>query len=161
MKLYNEGRRSSSDVAREIRILKHLRGHPNIVTFIDSVRAVGMQGRGIVLEYIDHLDFRTLFPRFNSRDVCFYMRELAKALEFAHSNGVMHRDVRGHNVVINHENRQVSPLPSCSSYPSFQLMYKASAYWLGLVGVLLPRHRVYASRGYFQATRALAGRAAV
>lgn len=112
MKLYAENRRSEDDVKQEIRILKHLREHPNIITFIDSVRAVGALGRGIVLECIDHTDFRSLFPRFDSHDVQFYMNELAKALEFAHGCGVMHRDVRPHNVVINHESRQVSDPPT-------------------------------------------------
>ncbi|EXL99687.1 CMGC/CK2 protein kinase [Fusarium odoratissimum NRRL 54006] len=62
---------------------------------------------GIVLEYVDNIDFRTLYPRFNDLDIRYYTRELLKALDFAHSQGVMHRDVRPHNVVIDHENRKL------------------------------------------------------
>jgi hypothetical protein len=37
----------------------------------------------------------------------FYMYELLVALEFSHSNGIMHRDVKPHNVMIDHEKRKL------------------------------------------------------
>jgi casein kinase II subunit alpha len=35
------------------------------------------------------------------------MHELLKGLKYAHDNGVMHRDIRPHNVVIDHEQRRL------------------------------------------------------
>lgn len=40
-------------------------------------------------------------------DIRYYILELLKALEFCHSNGIMHRDVKPHNVMIDHEKRQL------------------------------------------------------
>lgn len=51
-----------------------------------------------------------MYPKFNDLDVRFYIHELLKALDFCHSKGIMHRDVKPHNVMIDHENRKVSPL---------------------------------------------------
>jgi serine/threonine protein kinase len=43
-------------------------------------------------------------------DVRYYILELLKALDFCHSKGIMHRDVKPHNVMIDHESRKVSCL---------------------------------------------------
>lgn len=40
-------------------------------------------------------------------DIRFYLYELLKALDYSHSMGIMHRDVKPHNVMIDHENRKV------------------------------------------------------
>ncbi|KAH7153468.1 kinase-like domain-containing protein [Dactylonectria macrodidyma] len=105
VKLFRD--RSQEEIEHEIEILKYLRGGPNIIAFIDSVHGFQDSGLGIVLEHVEHVDFRTLFPRFDDFDIRYYTRELLRALQFSHSRGIMHRDVRGHNVLIDHENRKL------------------------------------------------------
>lgn len=53
-------------------------------------------------------EFKTLYPKFTDFDVRFYIFELLKALDFCHSKGIMHRDVKPHNVMIDHDKKQVS-----------------------------------------------------
>jgi len=97
-------------IKREIKILQNLAGGPNVVALLDVVRDNQSKTPSLVFEAINNTDFRTLYPRFSDYDVRFYVFELLKALDFCHSKGIMHRDVKPHNVMIDHEKRKVSGL---------------------------------------------------
>lgn len=94
-------------IKREIKILQNLAGGPNIVALLDVVRDSQSKTPSLIFEYVNNTEFRTLYPRFNDFDVRYYIFELLKALDFCHSKGIMHRDVKPHNVMIDHENRKV------------------------------------------------------
>ncbi len=56
---------------------------------------------------MNNVDFKVLYPTLSDLDIRYYIYELLKALDYCHSNGVMHRDVKPHNVMIDHEKRQL------------------------------------------------------
>lgn len=94
-------------IKREIRILQNLCGGPNIVKLIDVVRDPQSKTPSLIFEYINNTDFKTLYPTFTDADIRFYMFEILKALDYCHSQGIMHRDVKPHNVMIEHESRKL------------------------------------------------------
>ncbi|XTI95390.1 Pkinase-domain-containing protein [Cenococcum geophilum] len=94
-------------IKREIKILQNLSGGPNIVALLDVVRDNQSKTPSLIFEYVNNTDFRSLYPKFVDYDVRFYIFELLKALDFCHSKGIMHRDVKPHNVMIDHEKRKL------------------------------------------------------
>ena len=94
-------------IRREIKILQNLSGGPNVIALLDVVRDPVSKTPSLIFENVNNTDFRTLYPRFNDFDIRYYINELLKALDFCHSKGIMHRDVKPHNVMIDHEARKV------------------------------------------------------
>ena len=94
-------------IKREIKILQNLCGGKNVIQLLDVVRDSQSKTPSLVFEYINNTDFKTLYPTLTDYDIRYYMFELLKALDFSHANGIMHRDVKPHNVMIDHEKREL------------------------------------------------------
>ena len=94
-------------IKREIKILQNLAGGINIISLLDVVRERQSKTPSLVFEYVNNTDFKVLYPNLTDYDIRFYLMELLKALDFSHSQGIMHRDVKPHNIMIDHEKRQL------------------------------------------------------
>lgn len=94
-------------IKREIKILQNLCGGKNVIQLLDVVRDPQSKTPSLIFEYINNTDFKQLYPTLTDFDIRFYIFELLKALDFCHSNGIMHRDVKPHNVMIDHEKREL------------------------------------------------------
>jgi eukaryotic-like serine/threonine-protein kinase len=90
---------------REARSVAQL-SHPNIVTVIDRGEEGGRQY--IVFEYVEGENLKQVIERSGPlpvRDALLLALQMARALGFAHDRGLIHRDVKPQNVLLN-ENGQ-------------------------------------------------------
>ena len=94
-------------IRREIKILQNLSGGPNVIRLLDVVRDPDSKTPSLVFEHVDNTDFKVLYPTLTDYDIRYYIYELLKALDYSHSQGIMHRDVKPHNVMIDHQACQV------------------------------------------------------
>lgn len=94
-------------IKREIKILENLKGGTNIISLLDVVKDPTSRTPALVFESIQNCDFKNLYQTFTDFDIRFYLFELLKAIDYCHSMGIMHRDVKPHNVMIDHEQRKL------------------------------------------------------
>ena len=86
---------------REARAVAQL-SHPNIVTVIDRGEHDGRQF--IVFEYVDGENVKALIERegpLPEQEAIGLALQIARALGFAHDQGLVHRDVKPQNVLLN------------------------------------------------------------
>eukprot|EP00123_Amoebidium_parasiticum_P016033 comp23254_c0_seq1/m.37999 comp23254_c0_seq1/g.37999 ORF comp23254_c0_seq1/g.37999 comp23254_c0_seq1/m.37999 type:complete len:334 (-) comp23254_c0_seq1:739-1740(-) len=94
-------------IKREILILQNLKGGPNIIELLDVVKDPVSNTPSLIFEHINNVDFKVLYPTFTDLDNRYYIYELLKALDYCHSMGIMHRDVKPHNIMIDHEKKKL------------------------------------------------------
>jgi serine/threonine protein kinase len=88
---------------REARAASHLR-HRNIVTIFDIISANGHSC--IISDFIDGISMRMWLERnpLSCDAACKLMIVIARAIEYAHGMGVVHRDIKPGNIVISPDN---------------------------------------------------------
>src|SRR5215475_2281794 len=80
--------------------------HPNIVSIFDRGQAEGTYY--IAMEYLDGRTLKELLVRNGPTPIPIaidYTRQILSAIAFAHRNGIVHRDIKPHNIVVRKDGR--------------------------------------------------------
>ncbi|KAF4361530.1 hypothetical protein F8388_007546 [Cannabis sativa] len=92
-------------MAREILVLRKL-DHPNVLKLEGLATSRMSCSLYLVFEYMEH-DLAGLAARsgvkFTEPQIKCYMKQLLSGLEHCHNNGVLHRDIKGSNLLLNNE----------------------------------------------------------
>lgn len=91
-------------MAREIIVLRRL-DHPNVIKLEGLVTSRMSSSLYLVFEYMEH-DLAGLLSaasKFTQPQVKCYMKQLLAGLEHCHKRGVLHRDIKGSNLLIDNE----------------------------------------------------------
>ncbi|KAH0794147.1 CMGC family protein kinase [Histomonas meleagridis] len=92
---------------REAKILLNINGGPNIVRLFDIVQNPSTRQFTFIFEYVDNVELNELLQSFTDHEVKFYLFNIMKALQYAHSHGIMHRDVKPQNVMYDRQNKKL------------------------------------------------------
>nr|KJB07957.1 hypothetical protein B456_001G055300 [Gossypium raimondii] len=92
-------------MAREILVLRKL-NHPNVIKLEGLVTSRMSSSLYLIFEYMEH-DLAGLAAchgiKFTEPQVKCYMKQLLSGLEHCHNQGVLHRDIKGSNLLIDNE----------------------------------------------------------
>lgn len=91
-------RGGSRAVMAEIELLSKL-DHPNIVKYLGAIDGVGLH---VILEYMENGSLASVRKRFGDFPelVCgSYVRQVLFGLQYLHTQGVLHRDIKGANIL--------------------------------------------------------------
>ncbi len=86
--------------------------HPHIISRLGHGTAIDLGGRTfhyLVLEYMEGGDLAALCRRqpLSVDDVLYYLEQVCDGLAYAHSKGVIHRDIKPHNLLLTADQKTV------------------------------------------------------
>lgn len=124
------------ELEEEVKLLRNL-SHPNIVRYLGTAREE--DALNILLEFVPGGSIASLLGKFGSFTepvIRMYTRQLLLGLEYLHNNKIMHRDIKGANILVDNKGRikladfgaskQVLELATISEAKSM----KGTPYWM-------------------------------
>ncbi|KAL9447348.1 hypothetical protein AB3S75_014918 [Citrus x aurantiifolia] len=124
------------ELEEEVKLLKDL-SHPNIVRYLGTVREE--ESLNILLEFVPGGSISSLLGKFGPFPEAVmrtYTKQLLLGLEYLHNHGIMHRDIKGANILVDNKgcikladfgaSKQVAELATVSGAKSM----KGTPYWM-------------------------------
>src|ERR1700722_13275577 len=63
---------AAKKINREIKILRNLTGGPNVVALLDVVRDRSARYHSLIMEFIENVEWKSLFPKLTEADIKYY-----------------------------------------------------------------------------------------
>ncbi|XP_044498627.1 mitogen-activated protein kinase kinase kinase NPK1-like [Mangifera indica] len=134
------------ELEEEVKLLKNL-SHPNIVRYLGTARED--DSLNILLEFVPGGSISSLLGKFGSFPesvIRMYAKQLLLGLEYLHKNGIMHRDIKGANILVDNKgcikladfgaSKKVVELATLNGAKSM----KGTAYWMAPEVILQTGH---------------------
>jgi casein kinase II subunit alpha len=82
-------------------------GGINTIKMVDLAQEPDSKTPVFVYDYMPCVETKQLMPSLTDFDIRLYIYKILQSLEFAHSHGIMHRDVKPLNIVIDNDAKEL------------------------------------------------------
>ncbi|KAK8804061.1 hypothetical protein WA171_000154 [Blastocystis sp. BT1] len=94
-------------IRREIKIMQQLAGGPCIIPLLGVVLNPETHAPSLITKWVETRDFREFYLHLSDYELRYYFYKILAGLDYAHSRGIMHRDIKPQNVLIDYITREV------------------------------------------------------
>jgi serine/threonine protein kinase len=124
-------------IRQEIMILTAL-DHPNIIKYFQADYCYEQNYVDIILEYVPSGSMKDLllkYKNFSEQVIKIYTKQLLSGLDYLHTNGVVHRDLKSANVLITEDSTlKLTDFGCCRKFNSVKnpcsKSFKGSPFWM-------------------------------
>ena len=112
-------------ISTEIQILNKLKGCPNIIDLIDVIND---ETTIIIFELVDSIKIDDFYKKVTPLTLKLFLHNILEALNFAHINGIIHRDVKMGNILISKDLKKIKLIDwGCGTFISHSMSSRAGS----------------------------------
>ena len=101
---FRRGDVDAGQFMREAQMMSKMSGHPNII----DIKSVHQEGDYFVMPFITGVNFEAVLERtgpLSLEQTAHYLSYICDALDYMHSHGIVHRDLKLSNIMVDEEGR--------------------------------------------------------
>jgi casein kinase II subunit alpha len=96
-----------SKILREITILKNLKGVPGILQLEDVTLDPMTETISLIFNFFSNICLKDVIHKFDDLQIRKIFYQVFKIIDYTHSRGIFHRDVKPGNIIINPETQEI------------------------------------------------------